>query len=132
MYWRAGATICRNISSCRIRAGAPAFGSAPIRGSPRKFCRNCVPRLLPRSADLASALALDPLHILVAEAEMVTDLVDHHVAHQFEQVLAAVAPVIEDRPAVEIDRVRMRQRIADALMRQRDAAIEAQEVERAV
>src|SRR5580700_6913679 len=63
---------------------------------------------------------------------MMADLVDYHVAYQIEQVLAAVAPVIEDRPAVEIDRVHMRQRIADALMRQCDAAIESQQVERAV
>jgi len=41
-------------------------------------------------------------------------------------------PVIQDRPAVEKDRVDAGQGIADALVRQRDAAIEPHDVERAV
>src|SRR6266478_8098915 len=75
---------------------------------------------------------LDPLHIFVAEPEMMTDLVDQHMADHLEQILAALAPVIEDRPAVEEDHVELCPRVADTFVRQRDAAIEPQEVERAV
>ena len=48
------------------------------------------------------------------------------------EVLAGLAPVIEDRPAVEEDHVGARRVGEDALVRQRDAAIEAENVERAV
>ncbi len=46
-----------------------------------------------------------------------TDLVDQHVAHQMLQIFAALAPVIEDRPAIEKDHIEVRPWIADALVR---------------
>src|SRR5215469_18422568 len=48
------------------------------------------------------------------------------------QILAALTPVIQDRTAVEKDHVGVRARVADAFARQRDAVVEAQDVERAV
>src|SRR6266404_3733493 len=63
---------------------------------------------------------------------MVADLVDENVAHDMGEILAGLAPIIEDRPAVEEDHVDGGARRRDALMRQRDAAIEAEQVERAV
>jgi hypothetical protein len=79
-----------------------------------------------------SARRLDPRHVVVAEAKMMADLVDQHMAHQMGEVLTGFAPIIEDRPAVEKDHVDMGPRVADALVRQGDAAIEAENVERAV
>src|SRR5260370_36111422 len=75
---------------------------------------------------------LDPFHVGIAEPEMMADFVDQHVADDSEQIVARLAPVIEDRAAVEKDHVDRGQRIADALQRQRDAAIEPEQVERAV
>src|SRR5262249_34506833 len=70
-------------------------------------------------------LLLDALHIFVAEGERRADLVDRDVAHEVAEVFTRLAPVIEDRAAIKEDCVRMRQRIAEAFMRQGDAAIEA-------
>src|SRR3546814_20247649 len=58
----------------------------------------------PRTSVPAQA-RLDRLHVVVREAEMVADLVDQDVAHDMLQILAGVAPIVEDRPAVEIDHV---------------------------
>src|SRR5690242_8712457 len=63
---------------------------------------------------------------------MVADLVDQHVAHDMREVLAGLAPIVEDRPAVEEDHVELRLRRERALVRDRDAAIEAEYVERAL
>src|SRR6516164_7750488 len=52
-----------------------------------------------------SVLCFDALPVLVAEAEMMADLVDQHVADNAGKVLAGLAPIIEDRP-----------RVADALV----------------
>ena len=64
-----------------------------------------------------SALRLDARHVLVAEAEMVADLVDQHVANDAGQLLAGLAPIIEDRPAIEEHHVEIGPRIANALVR---------------
>jgi hypothetical protein len=50
-------------------------------------------------------LRLDARHVLVAKAEMVADLVDQHVADDAHQILAGLAPIIEDRPAIEKDHI---------------------------
>src|ERR1700722_2212611 len=83
------------------------------------------PRRRPRLA------LLDPLHILVAKAQMVADLVDQHVPNNGGEVFAGFAPIVEDRPAVEKHHVDLGSWIGDALMWQRDPAIQAQDVERA-
>src|SRR5205807_7859476 len=127
----AGASFCPNISFCRIRAGGPPPGSARTRGSRPSCCRSCA-RPSGRRSAAGSILLLDALHILIAKAEMVADFVDHDMAHDIGEVLPGFAPVIEDRPAIEKDRVDPGLRIADALLRQRDTAIEAHQVERAV
>src|SRR5262249_21032608 len=88
---------------------------------------SCAP-VLPR----CSARRFDPFHVRVAEAEMVADLVDQHMAHQPGEILAALAPIIEDRPAVEKDHVEIGTGIADALVRQRDTPVEAEDIEGAV
>src|SRR5204862_7470519 len=69
---------------------------------------------------------------LVAEPTMVAYLLDHDMAHAIGAVLPGFAPVTEDRPAIDKDRIDPGLRIADALLRQRDTAIEAHQVERAV
>jgi hypothetical protein len=42
-----------------------------------------------------------PLHVLVRQAEMVADLVDQDMADDVFQIFAGLAPVVQDRPAVE-------------------------------
>src|SRR5262249_3029689 len=48
------------------------------------------------------------------------------------EVLAGLAPKVEDRPAVQKHHVEIRPRVADAFMRQGYAAVEAENVERAI
>src|SRR5215470_12722595 len=72
---------------------------------------------------------LDPVYVVVGEAEMVVDLVDEDVAHEVGQVLAGFAPIVEQRPSVEEDHVEMGDDAGDALARKIDAAIEAEQVE---
>ncbi len=57
------------------------------------------------------------------------DLMDQHVANDVAQVLVRLAPIVEDRPAVEIDHVTFRGHVHDALARQVDAPVEAQQIE---
>src|SRR5215470_12710601 len=73
---------------------------------------------------------LDALHVVVAEAEMVADLVDQHMAHQMGELLAALAPVVEQRPAIEEDAIEVARHLADGLAAEIDAAIEPEQVER--
>src|SRR6202020_532524 len=47
----------------------------------------------------------DRLHVLVREPEMMADLVDQNVGHNLVERLLAVAPEVEQRPAVEPDHV---------------------------
>src|SRR5258708_8845942 len=94
------------------------------------------PSLRPRAAatfepGVASVLRLDALHVVVAEAEMVADLVDEHVAHEVVEVLAGLAPVVEDGAAVEKDDVGLGACVHHARAPQRDAAIAATHGERA-
>src|SRR5438105_5257553 len=128
-------TICnRNGWLPRLseQVGTRSAGCATIPGSRTRPCRNCVTGSAECSILGPSVRSLDPLHILVAEPEMMADFVDQHVTHQMAQIFAAFTPVIEDRPAIEKDHIEVRPRIADALVRQRDAAIEAENIERAV
>ena len=71
-------------------------------------------------------LGLDALHVLVAEAEMVADLVDHHMAHDVEERQAGHLPIGKQRPAVEEDHVVDAADNMDAVLRQRNTAIEAE------
>ena len=82
----------------RVRAGKRCAGNPSIRGSSRRSCRNCG-----LGSPGRSARRLDARHVGVAEAEMVADLVDHHVTHQKGEILTGLAPVVEDRPTVEKD-----------------------------
>ena len=66
---------------------------------------------------LDSTALLDPFHVLVAETEMVADLVDQHVAHHIDEVFASLAPIVEDRSAIQKDHVHPSLRIADAFVR---------------
>src|SRR6516165_2431968 len=83
----------------------------------------------PTARTVASIRRLDPRHLLVAEAEMMADLVDQHMTHEAREILPGLAPVVEDRPAVEKDHVELRPRIARALPGQGDAAVETEDVE---
>src|ERR1700722_8894126 len=125
----AGANSRRTSCRCRIRARATGTGSRPTPGSRPSWC--------PRSAGActrccSSAVALQAVHVVVRQAEMVADLVDQHVTHHRGEVLAGLAPIIEQRPAIEKDHVDMGPRIADRFVQQIDAAIEAEQVERAL
>ena len=73
------------------------------------------------SLQLLVRLSLQRFHIGVGEPEMVPDLVDHHVAHQMGQVLARLAPIGEDRLAVEKYPVLIVGRVAHAFPVQRNA-----------
>ena len=74
-------------------------------------------------------LGLDRFHVVVAQPEMMADLVDQHMAHDVRQILARFAPVIEDRPAVEEDAVDVVGDVARATLHHRHALIETQQVE---
>src|SRR5262249_60350132 len=74
-------------------------------------------------------LFLDPLHVVVAEAEMVTDLVDHDMADDVGEGFAGLAPVVQQRTAIEIDHVVAAPERIDAAPRHRDPAIEAEQIE---
>ena len=56
---------------------------------------------------------------------MMGDFVDHHVAHQPEQVLPGFDPFQQDRLPVEEDQVGLAHRVRHATLCQRGAAIEA-------
>src|SRR5882757_334956 len=77
-------------------------------------------------------LGFDRLHVIVAQAEMMADLVDQHVAHDVRQVFARFAPVVEDRTAVEEDAVDVVGDMARAALHHRHALIETEQVERRV
>src|ERR1700686_2326262 len=63
---------------------------------------------------------------------MVADLVDEDVAYEVIEVLAGLAPVVEDGAPIEEDDVGFGACVRHAFAWQRDAAIEAENVERAV
>lgn len=77
-----------------------------------------------------SFLGFDPVDILIAETEMVADLVDQHVPDDPRQVLASLAPIVEDRPTIEEDQVDFRRRIGETLAVERNAAVKPEQVER--
>src|SRR6202034_830464 len=76
-----------------------------------------------------ASTALDPLHVVVAEAEMVTDLMDQDMPHQRGEAFSGLAPIIEDGSTVEKHHVGLGSRVGDALLRQRDTAIKPQNIE---
>src|SRR5215469_3858158 len=82
-------------------------------------------------ANSIRSLRLYGFHVVVGKAEMMADLVYQHVPDHVREVLAGLAPIVEDRPAIEKNHVRHRSGVGVALMRQRDSAIEAEQVERA-
>src|SRR5260370_30001054 len=63
---------------------------------------------------------LDGVHVVVRQAEMVADLVHQHMGDDRPQRLLVLAPIIEDRPAVEPDHVRHLHRRAVLAERQAD------------
>ena len=77
----------------------------------------------------AQASGLYPLHVVIGKPEMMADLVDHDMADDARKMFARIAPIVEDRPAVEEDHVDVLGRLHDAPLIERQAAIEAQEVE---
>src|SRR5258708_1028499 len=79
-----------------------------------------------------SSARLDRRHVVVGEAEMMADLVDQHMAHGMDQILAGLPPVVEQRPAIEKGHVGLVRQILHALAVDGDAAIEAEQVERAL
>src|SRR5579883_2777406 len=70
---------------------------------------------------------LNARHVAIAEAEMVPDFMNQHVPHDIGERGAGGAAIGKDRLAIEKDHVDMRVWVADALMRQGDAAIEAEQ-----
>ncbi len=61
---------------------------------------------------------------------MMADFVDQHMAHDMLEALAAFRPIIQERPAVEVDHIDIVAHIMDALVADRHALIEAEEIER--
>jgi len=80
-------------------------GAAPACVAAIESARFEPPRREGQGLGESSPLALDPRHVVVAEAEMVADLVNEDVAYDMCQILAGLAPIIEDRTAVEEDHV---------------------------
>src|SRR5262245_63787577 len=128
-----GETSGHASSPCRTRAGEIPPGSGAIRGSKSNCSPNCANECgrsyrFARSSPLrALRFRLDPLHVVVGEAEMVADLVNEDVAHQVSQVLAGFAPVVQQRAAVEEDHVDIGDDVGHAFARKVDAAIETEQ-----
>lgn len=63
---------------------------------------------------------LQRMHIIVRQAEVMANLVDGDVRHQlFQRDIAALAPFRQDRHAKQLDPVRQRTGLLDALQMQR-------------
>ena len=75
-----------------------------LRASRRSLLRPGMTSALPRRRLLGRLL--DPLHVIVRQAEMVADLVDQHMGDDVAQRLLVLGPVVEDGAAVERDAVR--------------------------
>src|SRR3546814_17403836 len=70
---------------------------------------------------------LQRLHVVVGEAEMMTDLVDQQVPHQMRQILAGLAPVVDQRAAIEEDRFAVAANVAGPLPGRSDARLGGKE-----
>src|SRR6266699_2165969 len=75
---------------------------------------------------------LDRMHVIVREAEMVADLVHQHMRDDRPQGLLVLAPIVEDRPAVEPDHVGHVSGRRFGAERQADALEQAEQVELAL
>lgn len=74
-------------------------------------------------------LLFDSLHVLVAQAEMVADLVHQHMADDGAERVLAIGPIIEDRAAIEPDHVGLLPGLReDFALRQAAAAKEAEQI----
>jgi hypothetical protein len=80
------------------------------------------------SPGAGSAGGFDAFHVVVAEAEVVADLVDEHVAYHIRQVLAGYRRVVEDRSTIERDDIGIRRRIGGAAARAGNTMVEAEEM----
>src|SRR5882757_905100 len=123
-----------NTSTASCRRSAGRRPSACIE---RRFESDCWGARAQLSARLRAAgfflgLGFDRFHVVVAQAEMMADLVDQHVAHDVRQVLARFTPVVEDRTAIEEDAVDVVGDVARAALHHRHALIKSQQVERRV
>ncbi|NDH64172.1 MAG: DUF1254 domain-containing protein, partial [Alphaproteobacteria bacterium] len=74
----------------------------------------------------------DRFHVVVAQAEVMADLVDQHMPHDMRQVFAGLAPIVEDRAAIEEDAVDVVGDVAGTALHHRDALVEAEQIERRV
>src|SRR6266849_7035140 len=128
-------------TSCRRSAGRRRSGFIARRsGCDSRACRpGCHVRddkkKLSARLDAAGfflGLGFDRFHVVVAQAEMVADFVDQHVAHDVRQVLARFTPVVEDGTAIEKDAVDVVGDMTCAAFHHRHALIKTQEVERRV
>lgn len=75
-------------------------------------------------------LPFNTLHILVTEAEVVSNFVDQDVADKMVQVFAAVALVFQNGAAVEGDHIDVVCARCDAFLIQRHAIIQSQQIKR--
>ena len=75
---------------------------APKSGSFRGFHAGTIALL---QANRSARLLFDRLHVSVREPEVMADLVDENVGHDLVQRVLAVAPEVEQRPAIEPDHV---------------------------
>ena len=74
-------------------------------------------------------LVFQGMHVRVAEAEMMTHLVDQDMPDEMFELLSSLGPLVEDRTPIEEDLVGKGAGFLDALFRQRPPRIEARQFE---
>jgi hypothetical protein len=77
-------------------------------------------------------VALERVHVLVAEPKVMTDLVNEDVGNEVLEILALLAPFGEDRLSKQADSVGQSPGCFDAPLTDRYAFVDAREVERMV
>src|SRR5271165_6729504 len=83
-----------------------------------------------KPANRSAGRSFDRLHVGVREPEMMADLMDEDMGDDFAERVLAVAPEVEQRPAIEPDHVGQFARLLDrAALGEPPAAKQAKEVE---
>src|SRR5436190_4402140 len=114
---------CRSGNRCNDRR--PSFpGRLPLRcGWPRTGTRHR------SSCVLLVSCFLDRVHVVVRQAEMMTDLMHQDMRDDMPKRLFVLGPIVQDRTPIEPDHVWHALRIAYRLKWQADALEQAKQVE---
>ena len=54
----------------------------------------------------SSGLGFDPLHVVIAQPEMVSEFVDQHVAHDALERVVRICPVVDECPTIKEHHIR--------------------------